>query len=152
VNETLARRYWGGRGAIGKEIRLGRNSENTPWHVVVGIVGDVHHFGLGTDAKPTVYVPFLQMPSPYQQLLGRTTAVMIRVTSAAADLAISVRMALSDLDPNAIAESRPMNEIISESIAPQRLSALVVTVFAAVMLWLTAVGLYAVMTAVVRSS
>jgi putative ABC transport system permease protein len=148
VNETMARQYWPNQNPLGKQIRPGRSRESNPWHTVIGVVSDIHHFGLGAKPRPTLFLPFLQLPAAYEQLLGRTTAVAIRGSIDPSSLAQPIRRALTELDPDLASEIRPMGEIISESIAPQRFPTVVVAVFAFIALWLAGLGLYVVMSTV----
>ena len=56
IDETLARQYWPNENPIGRRMRLwGQFRE------VVGIVGQVHHYGLERQPEPTIYAPFEQM-------------------------------------------------------------------------------------------
>ena len=57
INETAARKFWPGEDPIGKRVKLGTPPERFPWVTVVGVVGDVRHVGLDTDARPEVYRP-----------------------------------------------------------------------------------------------
>ena len=64
VNETLARQFFAGRDPIGSQMRLG-DGEKTPREVqIVGVVGDVRHYGLEREAVMEVYVPIAQVPDP----------------------------------------------------------------------------------------
>jgi predicted permease len=148
VNETMARQYWPNQEALGKGIRLGRALEGNPWHTVVGVVGDIHHFGLAAAPRPTVYVPFLQLPPAYEQLLGRTTAIAVRTNGDPSRVAAQIRKTLYALGPEMAPEIRSMDDIISDSIAPRRFPTVVVTVFAFMALWLSGLGLYVVLSSV----
>ena len=47
INETMARKFWPGESAVGKRLKLSSTPERAPWITVVGVVGDVRHFGHG---------------------------------------------------------------------------------------------------------
>jgi hypothetical protein len=45
INAETAKRYWPGEDPIGRRIKLGRRESSNPWMTVVGVVGNVRHFG-----------------------------------------------------------------------------------------------------------
>ena len=57
VNETMAKRYWPGVSAIGRRVRF---TDQEIWREVVGIIGDVKHWGLDAPVNPELYVPSSQ--------------------------------------------------------------------------------------------
>ena len=57
-------RYFAGRGPVGRRMRLD-DGEKAPREVeIVGVVGDVRHFGLEKEVTIEVYVPIGQVPDP----------------------------------------------------------------------------------------
>ena len=60
VNQTFAKKFWPNEDALGKRIVMGGMSDDPKWITIVGIVGDMRHFGLDIDPKPEMYVPFAQ--------------------------------------------------------------------------------------------
>src|SRR5881296_3395342 len=62
VNQAFAKKFWPKQDALGKRIVMGGMSEHPNWITIVGVVGDVRHFGLDIDHKPEMYVPFAQEP------------------------------------------------------------------------------------------
>ena len=60
VNETMAKRYWPGASPIGKRVRF---TDQEIWREVVGIIGDVKHWGLDAPVNPELYVPTTQFPA-----------------------------------------------------------------------------------------
>src|SRR5438270_5998559 len=60
VNQTFAKKFWPNEDALGKRIVMGGMSDDPKWITIVGIVGDMRHFGLDVDPKPEMYVPFAQ--------------------------------------------------------------------------------------------
>ena len=45
----MARKFWPGETAVGKRVKLSSTPERSPWITVIGVVGDVRHFGLDID-------------------------------------------------------------------------------------------------------
>ena len=60
VNQAFANKFWPNEDALGKRIVMGSMSADPKWITIVGIVGDIRHFGLDIDPKPEMYVPFAQ--------------------------------------------------------------------------------------------
>ncbi len=136
VSESLARRFFPKRDAVGRRMKVGLGDE---WSSVVGVVGDVRQHRLEERSVPTVYVPYAQDPWPSSTLVVRTKLSSDR---AAAALAAAVR----SMDPDqAISKVRPMSQVISESVSAQRVRMMLLGLFAFLALVLACVGLYGVM-------
>lgn len=139
VNQTFAKKFWPGEDAIGKRIALSGTPEKPNWITIVGVVGDMRHFGLDIDPKPEMYTPFAQ--DPYF-----TAIFVIKGTQNPRGLLASIRREVSAIDPALpLANIRTFENLISESIAPRKLSVVLLGVFAAVAVLLATVGIYGVM-------
>ena len=68
VNQAFAKKFWPNEDALGKRIVMGGMSDDPKWITIVGIVGDMRHFGLDIDPKPEMYVSF-----PSARILRRFT-------------------------------------------------------------------------------
>ncbi|HVA16703.1 MAG TPA: ABC transporter permease [Candidatus Dormibacteraeota bacterium] len=135
INEAMARRFWPHGDAIGKRINLCSLAPKPCWWSIVGIVGNVHQFGL--DAAPTYDVYFSGGWTPY--LMIRTASDPRRIASAAAGVIRKIDPALP------VANVMTMDELLSDTLGPRRFSAVLISVFAALALLLAAVGIYGVM-------
>ncbi len=148
VSESLAGRLWPGQDPLGKRIRW--TWEDAPWLTVVGVVDDVNEGPLQSEPRLHTYTPYAQEEDWViaDPVVGQLRSLHF-VTRAEEDpdaLLPSVRQAVRELDPSlAVAELRPMAEIVLESVGPQRFGALLVGQFAAVALLLAAIGIYGVM-------
>src|SRR5439155_775538 len=77
-NEAFARAFWPGLGPIGRQVTLHKAVQGRPDFgeplpgTVVGVVGDVHHFGLDTPAEAQVYIPFTRNVWGHMSLVVRT--------------------------------------------------------------------------------
>ncbi len=137
INEALARKYWPNEDALGKRISF--DDSNPKWITIVGIVGNIRHRGLDLDPKPEIYVPHAQ--TGYRGMI-----LTVRSKQDPRSLASAIRREVLTLDPDLpIAHVRTFEEVISDSVAPRRLSVVLLGVFAAVALLLAAVGVYGVM-------
>ncbi|HEX8174893.1 MAG TPA: ABC transporter permease [Pyrinomonadaceae bacterium] len=138
INETMARKYFPGEDPIGKRINLG-NPEKSPWLTVIGIVRDVRQKALNEEPYPQMYVPYAQFPSRSMTLLARTS-------NEPSMLVPAIRSELSSMDKDQpLYNVRTMERVMSESIARQRFSMLLIAIFAGVGLVLASVGIYGVM-------
>jgi predicted permease len=141
VSAAVAQRYWPGQDPIGKRIRASTATPQ-PWLTVVGVVGDTRWRSL-RDEAPLVYLSFRQ--------LFWQGYVAMRSTTTLGALLPSIRRAVKDVDPDAIVwTARTMDDYLDKPLAEPRMSALVVSTFGLVALFLAAVGLYGVMASAVR--
>jgi len=138
INRALAERYWPNGEALGKRMQL-PTREGPVWANIVGIVGDLHHRGLDQPVKPEFYVPLLQAPYP-------SVILAVRSTQDATSLTSALRNTVQAINPTLpIAHVRTLEQVIADSVAPRRLSVVLLTVFAAIALILASVGIYGVM-------
>jgi putative ABC transport system permease protein len=135
INQTMARRFWPRGDAIGKRINLCSLDPKPCWSSIIGIVGNVHQFGL--DAEPTFDVYFAGGWTPY---------VVVRTASDPAAVAAAVKEVIHQADPNLpVTHVMTMDELLEGSVSPRRFSAMLVGVFAMLAVALAAVGIYGVM-------
>jgi putative ABC transport system permease protein len=141
VSETAARRYWPGEDPVGKRLSVGKPQSPDDWLTVVGVVNDVRQFQLDADPKPQMYLSYAQADFFFPRNLIVSTSVE------PLSLASAVRNTVWEIDRDQpVSDVRTMEDVLSDSIARQRFSMLLLGIFAAVALLLAAVGLYGVMT------
>jgi putative ABC transport system permease protein len=134
INQDMVRRYWPDEDPIGKRLAVG----NGPWRTVVGVVGDVKQAGLDIETRPEMFWPYYQLPLSFSTFVVRTSGDPEAMTS-------GVRRAMQDIDEALpLYDIKPVNEVISESVAPRRFNMLLLSIFAGLALVLAAVGLYGV--------
>jgi putative ABC transport system permease protein len=141
ISETMARRFWPGEDPLGKRITPGPlNSPPEDWITVIGVVKDVRQFELVMDPKPQMYLSYEQADFFEPRDLVVSTDVE------PLGLAATVRGAVWAIDKDQpVSNIRTMEEILSESVARQRFSMLLLGIFATLALVLAAVGIYGVM-------
>jgi putative ABC transport system permease protein len=140
INETAARRYWPGEDPVGKRLSFSTGSTPPTWLTVVGVVKDVLQYGLDVPAKPTIYLPFLQLPEEFMVTVVRTGVDPSSVSSA-------VRGAIAAVDKEQpLLMTRTMAEIYSDSVAQRRFNTILIAAFASLALVLAMVGVYGLMT------
>jgi putative ABC transport system permease protein len=151
INETMARRFWPNQTALGKRIALDIEAmkyfpDRPPqldlaagMREIVGVVRDVRHEGLETEAGPEMYIPDRQRPE-------REMSMVIRAAVDPAILTASMRDAVYAIDRDQpMANVKPMSRLLADSVAKPRFNYLLLSVFAAVALILTITGVYGVM-------
>ncbi|HEX8140385.1 MAG TPA: ABC transporter permease [Pyrinomonadaceae bacterium] len=139
INEALARRFFAGTDPIGQRISHSDPSGPPVWRTIVGVAGDVRHFGLDAEPLPEFYEPQLQAPS-------WGTSLVVRSASDPASVAAAVRAEVRRMDADLpVYNVKTMRELASESVAQPRFRTLLLAIFAAVALLLSGVGLYGVM-------
>jgi putative ABC transport system permease protein len=137
INETFAHKYWPGEDPVGKRLLDPEN--RVPPAQVVGVVGDIKHWGLDDKAEEYLYTSSTQTPDNQMFVVVRTAADPAGMTA-------SVRNEVRALDKQLpVYDVKPMRQRIIESTASRRLVMLLLGVFAAVALALAAVGIYGVM-------
>jgi putative ABC transport system permease protein len=140
VSETAARRYWPGQDPIGKRLAIGTPDSPEDWLTVVGVASDVRQFQLDAEPRPQMYLSYAQVGLFAPRHLVVSTSVEPQ------SLTSAVRGAVWGIDRDQpVSNVRTMEDVLSESIARQRFSMLLLGIFAAVALLLAAVGLYGVM-------
>jgi putative ABC transport system permease protein len=138
INEAMARRYWPNEDPIGQTlthdltILAGQHATRR----IVGIVGDVRHFGLERQPEPQMFIPHLQMPWPSMALVLRTSLPLTRVNAI-------VREEVHALDASVpVPSALPLDRIVADAIGQPRFRSWVVGLFASAALLLAMVGLY----------
>ena len=137
ISETLARRLWGQQDPIGRSIIIGFG-ESVP-REVVGVVGDVKHTALDAEGQAQMYAPYLQIPLPFM-------AIVVRTSSDPKTLIGAIRSQVVDVDKDLpVFRSRPMEQLLSDSVGRPRFHTLLLGIFAGVALVLAGLGIYSVM-------
>ena len=145
INRELARRYFATEDPIGKRITLSMSHDTAGPGTsvdtrgeIVGIVGDVKQFGLDSDVRPMVYVPFGHVPLDYVSVLVRSSADPKLVES---EIRTRVRELDADLPIFGLAT---MKQVVSDSVSQPRFYLFLLGAFAGVALLLAALGVYGV--------
>jgi putative ABC transport system permease protein len=139
ISETAARMFFPAGDAIGQKLKFGaRGGYEKNEGEIVGIVGDVRHFGLDAPIAPTFYVPLAQAGMD-----GAT--VVIRTQGSPAALGKSARGLIQLIDRDAlVGEPLLLEKRLAGSLGQRRFYMMLLSLFAALALILAAVGLYGV--------
>jgi len=137
VSESFTKRYFHGRDAVGRRLRI----NGARWSRIVGVVGDVRHASLEEAPQPIVY--------EQNGLAGRS--VVIRTFGSPDAMVRSVRREVNAIGGGAgVTDVRTMSQYVDQAAARRRFQTAVLTSFAGVAVLLTLVGLYGLMAYAVR--
>jgi len=140
INQTMARNYWPGENALGKRFKSRSAKESDPWITVVGIVGDVHQAGLDLPPRPEMYLPY------QQQSFFAPEYLAVRTSGNPMHLAETIRQQVWAVDKEQpVAGVMPLENLVSETLAPRRMQASLLGSFAGLALLLASLGIYAVL-------
>ncbi len=142
VNEFFANKFFPGQNAVGKRITPGFSAgEEKPLvREIVGVVGNVKHRSLRAEDTPEMYLPDTQIPFNIMSLVVRT-----RVDNPAS-LTNAIKAQMATIDPDLpLTSVKVFDDYIARSLARPRFNALLLSIFAATALVLTAIGIYGVM-------
>jgi predicted permease len=130
INETMARRYFDGQDPISRVVQNPHGKAQ-----VVGIVGDVKHYGLDRAPRAELFMPAWQQP-----LNGM--ALVVRTMSDPASFVDPVRRAIQMVDAEEpIFDASTMVDVVARSVFLPRISMLLLIAFGGCALLLAAVGI-----------
>jgi putative ABC transport system permease protein len=137
IGARTARTLWPNGDAIGQHVRIGDHASG-PWRTIIGIVGDVRHEELAA-------TPSMQMYTPQSQLTDSYLTVVIRSGVDPARLAGEARVAIWSVASDVpVYDVAPLPDLVAKSVAPRRFMMVLLELFGAVAVLMTAVGLYGV--------
>jgi putative ABC transport system permease protein len=140
IGASTAKHYWGDEDPIGRRISL---DQGKTWLTVVGVAGDIRYFGLNTQIIDEVYISSTQNPG--------TGNVVIRTTMDPASMSEIATRAIHEVDPEQpVSDITTLAQIREESLAPARVTSMLLMGFAALALLLAATGLFGVISFLVN--
>jgi putative ABC transport system permease protein len=138
ISESLQRAMWPDTDPIGQTIQFGNMDGDLRLLTVIGIVKDIHQYGLDAPPRPTVYVNAFQRPRPFMTMAILTDADTRSVTAAA-------RRILRKLDPEVPPRFRTFPQIYSAALGSREFNVILLGFFSIAALLLTAAGVFGVM-------
>jgi len=153
VSRATAKLLWGSEDPIGRRVSLPLQSKSTMMQVI-GIVGDVKQSDLTMPVDPTVYE--VTRESLTDALAKGSAgsfgvAVVLRSTVPPLSVAQSAVAAVHRVDPTSpVDDVKTMDAILDDTTTAQRFSATLLGAFAGLALILASVGIYSVLSYIVR--
>jgi putative ABC transport system permease protein len=133
IDETLAHQFFPNEDPIGRRMRLWGE-----FREVVGIVGQVHHYGLEKQPEPTIY-------APYEQMTDKAMALAVRTAMDTQAMVKAVKQAIWSVDPGQpVFQIRSMDDYLSLAGTASRISTVLLLVFAGISMLLAALGIHGV--------
>jgi putative ABC transport system permease protein len=139
VSAALAKRYFPDGSAVGKQIVMAPSTMQ-----IVGVVGDIRRAGLRDEPRPDMYFPF-------EQLLPLQTTLFVRTAGDPSKQLALLKAAIKSVDKQTvILESQSLADVAAESVRTTKLVLWLLGIFAGTALLLAGVGIYGVMSYVVK--
>jgi putative ABC transport system permease protein len=146
VNEAFMRKYFAGQDPIGQQVQpppgaFSFDRNLAPWYTIVGIVSNVKDNALDAAQIPLVYSPLSQDSQFSLSFVLRTRSGFDNPSA----LVEAITREVHAVDPQVpVFGARTMDEIVSRALSGRRFSMLLLVLFAALALVLSAVGIYGV--------
>ena len=152
IDNKLAAIAFPGRSAVGQALLVrnlaGNGAPNTPLNVrgeIIGVVRHQRHESMAIEGREAIFFP---AGGPGG---GGANRWLVRTQAPPESMGPSIRAAVAQADARAtILEMQPMSEFVNKSMAPIRFSVILISIFAVVAVVLAVVGLYGVLSTVVR--
>ncbi len=144
IDRWLAHRYWPDTSPIGKRMLLGvpgmTDNDEALTYTIVGVVGDIKQNELTeSDHVGAYYFTYKQQPRGF-------FTVVVHTTTKPTSLVAPIRQAVSSIDPDLpFYMPQTMTSRIADTLRARRVAMLLLMAFAAVALFLAAVGIYGVL-------
>jgi putative ABC transport system permease protein len=134
INETFARRFFGGDDPIGKRFCIDPTGK-TYWYVIVGVAGDMHRQGLERAAVPEYFGSYIPRPFNRADLVVRTAGDPLAI-------APLVRQVIARVPGTVVASVATADAQFGAFAATRRLETSLLVAFAALALTLASVGIF----------
>jgi predicted permease len=145
VDNVLAQRFFPGADPVGKRI----NMEFLGSAEIVGVVGHVKHWGLGSDdgakIRCEIYFPLEQFPDKFMSMAVGGMTIVLRTHLVPVTIVPAVRRAVMGPGKDQpVFNVQTMEQVISASTVGTRFPLILLGIFAGVALLLASVGIYGV--------
>ncbi len=146
IDDVFAQTWFPNQNPVGQHIHIAEFDVEAE---IVGVVGHVKQWGPGNDAHSPVqaefYYPFMQLPPKLMALVADGVAVVVRTHDSPDGVMPLVRRIVSETDAGAVIYSvQTMGEVLANSLAPRRLSMILLAAFATLAVAMSCVGIFGV--------
>jgi predicted permease len=142
INQTMARHRWPNEDPLGRRVSF---DQGKTWVKIEGVAGDVKEYGLARAVADEIYI------STEQNRGGTGNRVVVRTTGDPMSVAAAVRAELHQIDPQlAVDRVNSVERLRADSIAPPRVTAILLGLFAGLAVLISACGIAASLALQVR--
>jgi len=148
INQQVAHAYFKGQNPIGQRIRIGAiMGLEDGVREIVGVVGDTKSSGLDAPSPGIMYLPVAQTPDSITRggVGQRGVSWVVRSKAGNQDVVAATRKIFMERARTPLLSVETMQDVISESVAQQRFTMMLLGSFGLVSLFMGAAGLYGVM-------
>jgi putative ABC transport system permease protein len=139
ISRNFALRYFPGENPIGQRVKIGLASDTSDWLTIVGVVSDMRINPFDKFNRPVLYRASRQTPP-------RSFHVLIRSSGDPQALAAAARAQISAIDPNQpVDKFMTLDALFNEQLSGFRFLAVLMAIFGFIALFLSTIGVYAVM-------
>jgi predicted permease len=144
INRRMADEYWPGENPVGKLVRAtsqerGLSGATAPWLRIIGVVGDIRHWGPEVDPRPEMYVSWRQVKR------GLSLTVIVRGKGQLGLLEAAMRDQLRRVEPQVAADFGSLDGRLASMLVPRQMTMSLLTAFAAIAVVLAGLGVYGVL-------
>jgi putative ABC transport system permease protein len=145
IDSQLAAKAFPGQSAIGKRLLIRVRTEEPEWFDVIGVVEHERHESLASAGPEQMFFT----DGLFNHFAAGTWVV--RANVAPTTLTAPIRAAIREMDPSlVVADAKPYTDYIDVAMAPTRFALVLIGIFAAIAAILAAIGLYGVLSTLVR--
>jgi putative ABC transport system permease protein len=145
IDDVLARKAFGDRPAVGERLLIRVRTPEPEWLDVVGVVKQQRHTTLAAEGRESIFFTDGQLGH------GVSASWFVRTSGDPLALMPDVRATVAAIDPRvAIDQAQPMKTYVDQASAQTRFALVLISVFAGIAALLATVGLYGVLSTVVR--
>ena len=151
ISQSMANRFWPNQDPIGKHLTI--TFAPSASREIIGIVKDVKLDALNeTRPNATLYTPITQVyPEAGAAWRSFGMTLVARAEGNPNNLVASITNAIHQIDPDRpVLDVKTMEDVVAESLSPQRFNMMLLAAFAGLALLLAAVGIYSVLAYAVR--
>ncbi|HEX6732451.1 MAG TPA: ABC transporter permease, partial [Pyrinomonadaceae bacterium] len=138
ISQSVAQKYWPNEDPLGQAIQFGNMDGDLRLLHIVGVVGDIHDYGVDEAVNPVIYANALQ------RLPSSSWTVVARAQGEPSALVPAMREAVRSLDPQLPLKFRTLDQVFSSSLDQRRFSLVIFGFFGTAALLLAAMGIYGV--------